>query len=162
MALARAAVVVALVLAAGAWPSAGQAASLNGPVMANWLSDMAKTIRKTKKALEDAAAAVALSDMDALDMALDRAIANIDQVLDPGIYPSLDPPSAGSIDYSVDPDTIQDYAVVTVLLATEADNEVNTGDNFDNDLVGTRLRTLKHLITRVDPHNYRTIAGLDE
>jgi hypothetical protein len=39
---------------------------------------------------------------------------------------------------------------------------VNTGDNFDNDLVGTRLRTLKHLITRVDPHNYRTIAGLDE
>lgn len=92
--------------------------------------------------------------------ALAEAEARIDQILDPNVLPNLKPADAGSVDPEVNPQTLGDYAAECVLLAQEAWDEVEGNNNFDDTLVGTKLKTIKHLLTRSSPHNYRTKAGI--
>jgi hypothetical protein len=132
----------------------------------DWLDDLIDHAEKIKKAAEDGEEAVEAArtgriDAPSLERALDRLEVLIEQLLDPAREPSLDPPNAGAVDVAIDPDTLAEYASDCVGLAGEALDELATlGTNYDADYVGTRMKTILHLIRRTSPHNYRSLAGV--
>ena len=159
--------------AAGMWPTASpEQVELEshkdgvGPI-ATWLDDLIDDLEDTADDLDDAESAVGEQegplvepDLSRVAGKLDTAAAIIDRILDSSKYPSLDPPDAGTIDYSSDPDTLPGYAYECAVLAEEARDEAKYGA-ADEEYIGTRLQTLRNLITRATPHNYRTKAGIE-
>ena len=174
--LAAALVVVMIVLQVPGNPAAfGSVASVQfhdeangnppGPV-ANWIDDLIAIMNDIADDLEDAKHAVGsnpgpLDEPEKSQVAddLDAALADIDQILDGNQYPSLDPPDAGSIYTNYDPQTLPDYAMTCLKLAEDAVDEANS-TIVDHKAIGSLLKTIEHLITRVSPHNYRTKAGI--
>lgn len=71
----------------------------------------------------------------------------IDRILDPNQFPNLDPVSAGSIDTSINPSTLPEYATACATLAHAAVVELQTPTPSAG-VVGTKLKTILHLITR--------------
>ncbi|MCZ6653497.1 MAG: hypothetical protein O7D91_10785 [Planctomycetota bacterium] len=136
-----------------------------GPI-ANWIDDIIEILEDIADDLEDAALAVG-NDEGPLDEPeksrvandLNAALADINQILDPNQYPSLDPPDAGSIKTNFDPQTLADYAKTCLNLAQDALDEANSRI-VNHKVIGSRLKTIEHLITRESPHNYRTKAGI--
>lgn len=137
----------------------------SGPV-ADLIDDLIDIMKDIADDLEDAAAAVG-NDEGPLDEPeksrvandLNAALADINQILDPDQYPSLDPPDAGSINTNFDPQTLPDYAITCLKLAQDALDEANSRI-VNHKVIGSRLKTIEHLITRESPHNYRTQAGI--
>jgi hypothetical protein len=33
---------------------------------------------------------------------------------------------------------------------------------IDDKVIGSHLKTIRHLVTRSDPHNYRSVAGITD
>ena len=136
-----------------------------GPV-ANLMDDIIEILEDIVRDLEDAAVAVG-TDPGPLDEPeksrvaddLDAALAAIDQILDPNQYPSLNPPDAGLIDASFDPATLPEYAQTSYKLAQDAVDEADS-KLVEHKVIGSRLKTIEHLITRQHPHNYRTKADI--
>ncbi|MHC4428115.1 MAG: hypothetical protein ACYS0D_05865, partial [Planctomycetota bacterium] len=91
--------------------------------------------------------------------ALDYALALIDDIQDPAIYPSLSPTQAGDIDEDVDPDTLPGYADECLALAGDAVDEIRSR-RVDHRVIGSQLKTIEHLITRATPHSYQSKAGI--
>ena len=134
--------------------------------IANWLEDLIDDIEDAADNLDDAEATVAEqqgpltgTDLTAVGTDLYDALAIIDRILDPMQYPSLNPTDAGEIDYSVSPSTLPKYAAKCVELIQEALAEARFGA-ADDVYIGSRLKTIEHLITRSDPHNYKSKAGV--
>lgn len=85
---------------------------------------------------------------------LDNIEQLIDQILDPNVHPSLDPPEAGSAELIVSPTTLPDYAVDSRDLAQDALDELMSLF-VDFESVGTNLRNIKALLP-----TYRDKAGI--
>ena len=137
----------------------------SGPV-ADLIDDLIDIMKDIADDLEDAAQVVGtnpgpLEEPEKSEVAddLNAAMAGIDQILDPNQYPSLNPPDAGSIDPNFDPQTLPDYATTGLKLAEDAVDEANSRI-VSHKVIGSRLKTIEHLITRESPHNYRTQAGI--
>ena len=137
-----------------------------GPV-ADLIDDIIDILEDIADDLEDAEAAVgnnewSLDEPEKSRVAddLDAALADIDQILDPNQYPSLNPPDAGLIDASFDPVTLPEYARTSYKLAQDALDEADS-KLVEHKVIGSRLKTIEYLITRESPHNYRTKAGID-
>lgn len=133
--------------------------------MADWLDDIIEELEEIAEDLEDAKAIVGnqsgpLNEPDKSKVAshLNNAINVVDRILDPGQYPSLKATDAGSIAASVDPETLPEYAGDSHQLAQEA--LVEAKGAADDEVLGSRLKTIKNLIERTDPHNYRTKSGI--
>jgi len=92
---------------------------------------------------------------EAVSAHLDRAETRIARIQDPGTSPSLNPPDAGTIDASVTPQTLPEYADVCVALAGAAHVE-STKAEPDDDLIGTKLKTIRSLLP-----GYRHLAGIN-
>ncbi len=136
-----------------------------GPV-ASLMDDVIEILEDMLRDLEDAAEKIGnisgpLEEPEKSEVAddLEEVLAAIDQILDPNQYPSLNPPDAGSIDANFDPQTLPDYATSSVQLAGDAVDEAYSRI-VNHKVIGSRLKTIEHLITRVSPHNYRTKAGI--
>lgn len=86
---------------------------------------------------------------------LDDAEDLIDQVFDPMVDPNLDPVDAGAIDPSVTPVTLPQYADQCLSLAEQAVDEAEFGYMPDNDVIGTKLKTIKACLP-----GYRAAASL--
>ncbi len=136
-----------------------------GPV-ADWIDDILAIMRDMVRDLEDAAHVVGtnpgpLDEPEKSQVAddLDAVLADIDQILDPNQYPSLNPPDAGSIDPNFDPQTLPDYATTCLTLAEDAEDEAES-TIVNHKVIGSLLQTIEHLITRASPHNYRTKVGI--
>ena len=136
-----------------------------GPV-ADWIEDIIDILEDIADDLEDAALEVGnnegpLDEPERSRVAndLDAALLLVGQVLDPNQYPSLDPPDAGSIDTSFDSVTLAAYARTCNKLAQDAVDEAHS-KLVEDKVIGSRLKTIRHLITRESPHNYRTKAGI--
>ena len=143
---------------------AGQG-GVSSPI-ATWAEDLADDLDDIDEDLDDAKAAVAggqgpLSEPQLSQAAddLDRVLAVIIRILDPNQYPSLDPPNAGSVDEGRDPSSLSLYARVCSDLAQDALDEAQSAV-IDHKVIGSHLKTIRYLITRSDPHNYRTKAGI--
>lgn len=135
--------------------------------IADWIDDLIEDLEDLDDALDDAETTVGAQqgplvdpDLSRVADGLDRAIAIIDRIFDPLQYPSLDPSDAGEIQYGVSPDTLPSYANKSVSLIQQAVNEAKFGSAAD-EYIGSRLKTVKHLITRTTPHNYRTKSGIE-
>ena len=135
-------------------------------LVANLIDDIIDILEDIVEDLEDAVLAVGtnpgpLDEPEKSRVAndLNAALADIDQILGPNQYPSLDPPDAGSINTNFDPQTLADYAGTCVKLAQDALDEALSGI-VDHKVIGSRLKTIENLITRESPHNYRTEAGI--
>lgn len=154
----------ATVFAAGLQSQAGSYAGV-GPI-ANWLKDIIDILEKIADDLEDGALAVGEKSGPLVEPELSRvasdltdALDRIELILDSGQYPILKPPDAGKIDESVKAETLPEYAKQAHGLAKEAVAEASYGA-VDDKVIGSRLKTIKHLITRALPHNYHTKAGI--
>ena len=136
-----------------------------GPI-ANWIDDIIEILEDIADDLEDSALVVGTNpgpldepEKSRVANGLNAALAGIDQILDPNQYPSLNPPDAGSIDTNFDPQTLPDYATTGLKLAEDAVDEANSRI-VSHKVIGSRLKTIEHLITRESPHNYRTKARI--
>ncbi|MCH8153036.1 MAG: hypothetical protein IH830_11785 [Planctomycetes bacterium] len=134
--------------------------------VADLLGDLIDVLKQVRDALKDAEVGVGddegpLDEPEKSQVAddLDAALADIDQILDPNRYPSLNPPDAGSIDTNFDPQTLPDYAITCLKLAEDAVDEANS-TIVNHRVIGSLLKTIEHLITRESPHNYQTKAGI--
>lgn len=78
----------------------------------------------------------------------------IDRILDPNQNPSLNPPDAGSVDPSVNPSTLPQYAQTCHKLAQQAHAEAKQS-NPDHEVIGTKIKTTKKLLP-----DYRRLAGI--
>lgn len=101
-------------------------------------------------------------EQQALVARLDKAEALIDRVFNPTVEPNLTPIDAGGISLLYTPLTLADYAEQCLELAHDAREELRiNGDLFDDQLIGTKLKTIRYLISRSLPHNYRSKAGVN-
>lgn len=131
-----------------------------GPV-AGLIDDLIAIIWEMVRALEDADEAIG-GDLGPLvgpvksEVAayLDSAEQFIDQILDPNVYPSLDPPEAGSELPIVSPTTLPQYAVDCRDLAQDALDEAMSRI-VDYETIGTNLRNIRTLLP-----GYRSKAGI--
>ena len=133
-----------------------------GPV-ADWLDDL---IRELGGLSDNAASAQAVVDQEGgqldedsrreLQQYLERVEERIDTISNPNRSPSLDPPDAGSIDPTVNPTTLTEYADTCATLALEALLAALI-DPIADEYVGTRIKTIKALLPE-----YRDLAGIEE
>ncbi len=137
------------------------------PPVATWVDNVIEDLEDIYHILEMAQTSVddqlgPLTDPDLSDVAdnLDDALSRIEKILDENQFPSLNPPSAGSIDTSIDPSTLPDYAKDCADLAADAVDEAKSTLASANG-IGSHLKTIRHLITRASPHSYRTKAGIE-
>jgi len=86
---------------------------------------------------------------------LDDAASIIDQILDPLQVPCLDPVDAGSVDPSVQPELLSEYAADCEQLAQDAWDAVSSTTGSD-ETIGTKLKTIESLLA-----GYREEAGID-
>ncbi len=139
-----------------------------GPV-ADWLDDFIELLERLIKALEDAEVETQINATSStrgqvlpnpdllpelLAIYLDSAEADIDQILDGNLYPSLTPVVAGDVDPAVSPATLSQHASSCVNLAQQAFDEMI--GPADHEVVGTKLKTIKALLP-----DYRTLAGIE-
>lgn len=96
-------------------------------------------------------------DAMALHGQLDGAVERIDGLLDPTSETSLATTDVGAIDLGYNPQTIQEYAKLCLNLAHAAQAETSRGIVMDVDLIGTHLKTIRHLVERSGTHNYHTM-----
>lgn len=121
-----------------------------------------KVLEDLKKLLEDAKSIVDNNTLpfdqqtkDDLAEKLDGSEDICDRILDPGILPTLNPSTAGSVDTSVATTPLATCAQKSYDLADEALIEYD--GNNDQDYIGTRIRTIRdHMLTP-----YRSQAGLN-
>ncbi len=115
------------------------------------LSEMKKAAKKAKTHSEEAASRIGsdtnppaepLRSLIALD--LDVVEATINEILDPSVDPNLNPPDAGTIDLTVMPQTLPEYAAACAELANEAVDRLEQGNNDAQ--VGTCFKTIKSLL----------------
>lgn len=149
--------------AAGVIESPSAASPLRSSMLRrDWLGDVIDVIDDVVEILEEAddeieASGEEIDDveesviLDKLDLALDR----IDVLLDPDTSPRLEPFDVGTIDTSVSPQTLEQYAGMTLDLALDAMEHLETAPQIDTEYVGTLVKTIAHLICRGDPHCYR-------
>ena len=78
----------------------------------------------------------------------------IDRILDPNQSPSLNPPDAGSVDPSVIPSTLPQYAQTCFDLAQHAQAEAGQA-TANHKVIGTKIKTTKKLLP-----DYRRLAGI--
>lgn len=131
-----------------------------GPV-AGLIDDLIDIIDDMVRALEDAEEAIG-GDMGPLvdpvksEVAgyLDHAEQLIGQILDPNVYPSLDPPDAGSELLIMSPSTLPKYAVDCRDLAQDAFDEAMS-KIVDYETIGTNLKNIRTLLP-----TYRDKAGI--
>lgn len=131
-----------------------------GPV-ADLIGDLIAIMRDMVRDLEDADEAIG-GDMGPLvgpvksEVAgyLDNAEQLIDQILDPNVYPSLDPPDAGSELLILSPATLPGYAVDCRDLAQDALDEAMS-KIVDYETIGTDLKNIRTLLP-----SYRAAAGI--
>ncbi|UCD74921.1 MAG: hypothetical protein JSV91_14180 [Phycisphaerales bacterium] len=83
-----------------------------------------------------------------------EAEAIVVQILDPLQIPTLTPTDAGSIDPSVDPTSLTEYADECVLLAEEAWQAAQSSRS-DDEVIGTKLKTIESLLPA-----YRQAVGI--
>jgi len=155
------------VLAATANPTAGGLPE-PGPAspIADWLQDLIDDIEDAADDLGESEATVAEqsgpltgADLTKVETDISNTLDVIQRIFDPAQYPSLDPTDAGEIDYGVSPTTLPDYADDCLRLIEEAVYEARFGA-ADDDYIGSRLKTIEHLINRAHPHNYKSKAGV--
>jgi hypothetical protein len=134
--------------------------------IADWTDDLDDDIGDAEDDLREAADAIGwnpgpLSDPDLsiVEGRLDQALAAIDRVLDPDRYPRLEPPDAGSVDTNANPVSLPEYARECLDRIRDAHDALGS-DAVDQKVVGSQLRTIRHLITRSSPHSYRSMAGI--
>jgi len=154
------------ILVTTAWSSASVPAAGAVPAMAtpdaNGGGDYDETLAEIKRRLDEAAEEI-INGRSALDLGggmsvldlIDAAEMFIEQILDPGQVPSLQPPDAGEIDDDVQPQGLGDYAMASCLMALDAVVAVRTDPDGSDELVGTKLRTIRNLLPE-----YRRLAGL--
>ncbi len=131
-----------------------------GPV-ADFLGDLLAILEDMIRDLQDAEEAIG-GDMGPLvgpvksEVAgyLDNAEQLIDQILDPNVYPSLDPPEAGSVQPIVSPAILPEYAVDCRDLAQDALDEAMSRI-VDYETIGTNLKNIRTLLP-----SYRAEAGI--
>lgn len=124
-------------------------------VIEDILDEIVDTLDDARERIDDGAS----HSQDAALLAdLDWAVARINQVLDPAVEPNLEPSDAGAIDDRVNAGTLAEYADVCVKLASAAAAESRLKASADHEYIGTKLRTIRHLIERTDPHGYRSLA----
>ena len=168
-------VLLVLALICGDMASLGSRAAAQAPLdgsgelspIADWLDDVIEDLEDIEEDLGDAEEAVgskqgplAGNDLSHVDIRLDSALTAIQRILDPNEFPSLDPPEAGSIDTTVDPSTLPEYAQDSLTLIQDAVDEMGT-TKADAKVIGSHLKTIEYLIMRASPHNYRTRAGIE-
>lgn len=155
----------ALHLATGAsWASAA-AGTVNagdlGPI-AGIIDDLIEELEKIEKELEEAHAEVGTHLGPLVDPMLSHVAGHlssvegrIDVILDPHRYPSLSPADAGSVDPNVTPTTLPEYATACLDLIREALDELTSAPSSVDDVVGTKIQTIKDLLD-----GYRAEAGI--
>ena len=129
----------------------------------DWVDDFLDDLDDVVDDLEEAAnetSTEAATNVARLEKYLDRAVRNIEDILAPEIYPSLDEGVTGEIITTINPETLADYAEETITLALDAAAEIEAGGEFDQELVASKLKTIVHLIERTVPHGYKTRAGV--
>ncbi|MHC5003444.1 MAG: hypothetical protein ACYTJ0_10005 [Planctomycetota bacterium] len=152
------------------WPANRPASAGHGPWMDNesWIDDLTSDADELAKNFEEAVlllsnarlASLTPEQRAQLAQSLAGSVGIINRVLNPSQYPSLDPSATGQVDESVDPAALADYADACADLAFDAYLEVSNGEGFDQDAFASALLTIEHLITRSEPHNYRSVAGI--
>lgn len=123
------------------------------------LEDMADDLGEAEEAVGGHEGPLSEPELSLVADALDNALAVIDRILDANQYPSLTPPDTGYIDARVTATTLPDYAFECAIMAKDALDEAQS-TVIDHKVIGTLLKTIQNLITREDPHNYRTEAGI--
>ncbi len=122
------------------------------------MDDLLKALKDVKKELEDAkeeaGQGAAPGDLQ-LEFYLVNAGLLIDQVFDPSQLPNLAPGDAGSVDPTVSPVDLSDYADVCLDLADDALSEAENSNDCDHEYIGTKLKTIRSLLP-----GYRLSAGL--
>ncbi len=168
--------VVALLIAACFGPQTPTAAASSGlsstvahatvanVVSRNWLEDLLQDLEDVEEALEGASAAAAVIDQTGSSTAqtqlaglLDAAIVSIDNAMQHGFFDGAD---LNTVDPTVAPETLLEYAADTHGLAIDAETQVLLAPNPDPQAVAEQLNTIRQLINRVLPHSYRSTAGL--
>lgn len=144
-------------------PDSGVGVSGNvlNPV-ADDLDDLIDILKQIEKSLSEADELVGQgagrpTDPSTLTLAdyLDDAEDLIDQVFDSLTDPNLDPVDAGAIDFSIAPVTLSQYADQCLSLAEQAVDEAEFGCSADDDVIGTKLKTIKSCLP-----GYRAAADL--
>jgi hypothetical protein len=150
----------------GATPEPMSTSGHGGSPIADWVEDVDDEVDDADDDLNNASLTIGTSegplsepDLSSVEARLDHALAAIDRILDPNQSPSLDPPDAGTVDTSVNPTTLQGYARECLDRIRDAGDELDSSV-VDAKVVGTHLRTIRHLITRTSPHSYRSKAGI--
>jgi len=123
------------------------------------LDDLIEILKQIEKELGKAKKQAEGNDSspgnDQLEIYLDNTQLLIDQIFDPYQDPSLDPVDAGSIDPTVSPITLSEYADVCLDLAADAEDEAEFASPPDHDVIGSKLKTIDSLLP-----GYRLAAGL--
>ncbi|MFG0329103.1 MAG: hypothetical protein ACF8PN_04320 [Phycisphaerales bacterium] len=155
--------VLGLVVAA---PGAG--AQSDEAVVMDWWEEMVKDKQDASRLLDDADTLVYGTDgnldstqKSALDLKLTSALFHIEEVLTAPLPSGSVLEESGSL-LSASPQSVLDYGRICSQLGREALIELESTREFDRDYVGSRLKTIRHLIERVTPHNYRTQAGIGQ
>lgn len=104
-----------------------------------WLKDVDETLDSEPTAPIPETVAASVEAM------LDDAEMNIDQIFDPLQSPSLSPVDAGTVDETIVPADVWEYATAVHQLALEAQNESRNA-NPDHEVIGSRLKTIQSLL----------------
>ena len=159
--------IVALAGVAGEPNAWAASVDVRDQVRMDWIDDLIDTLDDLEGTLDESKSVVAGRDgpIDAasqatLSLLLTTAIARADAALDqqPAVGSKLQ--YYGTIDASTNPTTLADYAATCQRLALEALLEAQSRDDFDRAYVASRVKTVRHLIVRTSPHNYKTAAGI--
>lgn len=133
-----------------------------GPI-ADWGDDMLELVADLLRILAEAKYIIdnlggegplSGSDLTGVQQSLDAAEGIIDQIFDPYQYPSLIPIDAGTVDTSLNPSTLGDYAADCVTCAEEARDAV-TPFHVADVTIGSKLKTIQALLP-----DYRLEAGI--
>jgi hypothetical protein len=115
-------------------------------------SDPEEVIREIKRRLDDAAGLVMSGSGDEAEVLLELAEAEalVELILDPAAGPVLSPPDAGAVEKSVDPVTLHEHAGSCCILALEAVVAVLTDPDGKDELLGSKLKTIRYLLPRYE------------
>ena len=122
------------------------------------INDLLDILAEAKDRIENLGGEGPLESPDLSYVEADLADAEsiIAQILDPFQPPYLTPLDAGSVDSSVQPALLSEYAYECELLAEEAWQAVNAVDPNDDEVIGTKLKTIESLLP-----GYRDEAGIE-
>ena len=118
------------------------------------LEDLEEDLEDSKDATGSSAGPLSEPEQSQVAGKLSNSESIISRILDPNRSPSLDPTDAGSVDTSVSPTTLPEHAQECHTLAKKAHSE-SQNQNPDHELIGTNIKTIKHLIPE-----YRNLAGI--